>query len=262
MIVRTFWLTALVALAGLLFALTGTGPQARQGSAENIGSSFTSAQREDISALVEQYILANPEIIPQAITQLRRREADRFMSTFRETINTPYPGAEEGNPNGDITLVEFSDFQCPYCKKGHGTIKALIAADPNIRVVYRELPILDREPSTLSQDTARAALAAANQGRYVAFRDAIFGLAGRLTQERLVETVRALDLDERQLAADSRSAEVTEAINTNMQLAGNLNINGTPAYVVEGELISGAASLETLMGVIAQARQRLASPAG
>jgi hypothetical protein len=127
-----------------------------------------------IEEVVRDYILAHPEILPEAMENLRERETGKQLEAVAGKLETPFPGAVLGNPQGKVTLVEFTDFACTYCRASVADVEALIAANPDLKVVVRELPIL----SPQSADAARMGLAAAEQGKYPAFHKAMFA-AGR-----------------------------------------------------------------------------------
>lgn len=244
-------LVLLVATSIGLLALT----QAPRAQERRVRTDFTPAQERQIGELVRQYILDHPEIIPEAVAELQRREVARTLASYREALQTPFPGAEAGNPNGDVILVEFFDYRCPFCRKSHNDLKRLIKEDPNLRVIYRDLPILDQQGSEpLSRRAALASLAAARQGRYNELHDALFTLPGRLTQEALVAAVRRSGLDEDRLAADMTDPALEQELNKNLQLGGNLGLTGTPTYIIGDQIISGAVEYDTLKQAIAKAR--------
>ena len=127
-------------------------------------------QRGAIEALVRAYILEHPEILPEAMDKLQAREAEARLAPLRGAIETPFPGAVLGNPAGKITLVEFTDFACTYCRSSVADVEALLGANPDLKVVVRQLPIIAPE----SEPAARMGLAAAAQGKYAAFHKAMF----------------------------------------------------------------------------------------
>ncbi|HEY4548439.1 MAG TPA: DsbA family protein [Pedomonas sp.] len=240
----------LIAMGVGLLALT-PAPRAQ----ERVQTDFTPAQEKQIGSLVRQYILDHPEIIPEAVAELQRREVVKMLSNYREALQTPFPGAEAGNPKGDVILVEFFDYRCPFCRKSHNDLKRLIKEDANLRVVYRDLPILDQEGSEpLSRRAALASLAAARQGKYNELHDALFSLPGRLTQEALVAAVRQSGVNEQRLAADMADPALEQELNKNLQLGGNLGLTGTPTYIIGDQIISGAVDYENLKQAIAKAR--------
>lgn len=248
----SFYLSLLMMAAVGLFILT-PAPKASQVTAI---SSINAKDRKALEALIHDYILENPEIIPQAIAELQRREANKLLSSYRSDIETPFPGAVAGNPQGDVTLVEFFDYRCPYCKQAYKDVDRLIADDPNLRVVFREFPVLDGEGEPLSRRAALASLAAARQGKYIAFHDRLFGISGRLTQELLVASVREIGLDERRLADDMSSPTLNAEVDKNLDLGRTLGLSGTPSYIIGNQIISGSVGYDALKAAIAKARSR------
>lgn len=206
--------------------------------------------RASIERIVRDYILANPEIIPQAMTRLQSREASRLLASNRSEIETPFPGAMAGNPKGDVTLVVFFDFACPYCKQGARDVARLVSEDKNLKVVFRDFPVLSPE----SETAALAALSAASQGRYVRFHDAMFDGSGRLNRERTIAIVRTAGLDEKRTAADLGSAALKAELKRNLDLGRALGLSGTPSYIIGDRILSGAVGYEALKGAIAEAR--------
>ncbi|MGB0800092.1 MAG: DsbA family protein, partial [Planktomarina sp.] len=159
----------------------------------------------DVKRLALEAILENPEIIMQAIQLLQQREdqakAEAIGSVLenqRELLEQDPNAPVIGNPEGDVTVVEFFDYNCPYCKRAAPVVKNVIAGDSDVRIVYREWPILGEG----SDFAARAALASRNQGKYEEFHWALMALNGRATEASVLKVVRELGLDEDQLRAD------------------------------------------------------------
>lgn len=202
--------------------------------------------KDDID--VRAYLLANPEVIPEAMEKLQARQARQSVVANRIAVETPFPGAVAGNPRGDVTLVEFYDYNCGYCRASLPTVRRLIRQDPNLRVVFRELPIL--APS--SRTAARASLAAAAQGKFNAFHDALFG-AGRVTDATVSSAARiaGVDLSKLPALAPRIDAELTRTFDT----AGKLGIGGVPGWVIGDRVLSGAMSQDDLARAIADARR-------
>ncbi len=212
---------------------------------------ISGADRAAIEHIVHDYILAHPEIIPEAMTAMQTRDVAKLLKDNRAEVETPFPGAVAGNPQGDVTLVEFFDYACPYCRAAHADIKRLIAADPKLRVVYRDFPVLTPE----SGEAALAALAAARQGRYLPFHDRMFETDGKVTHERTVALVRAAGLDERRTAADLASPALKAEITKNLDLGRALGLTGTPTFIVGDRILSGAVGYDKLAAAIAAARR-------
>lgn len=193
------------------------------------------AARATLGPDVRAYVLAHPEILPEAMDNLRRNEDAKQLAGVRGEVERPFPGAVLGNPNGKIVVVEFADYACGYCKKAVADLDVLIAKNPEIKVVMRELPIL----SPQSADAARMALAAGEQGKYPAFHQAMYAI-GKPDPANIEAAARAagLDLDRaRKFIADPR---LDAEIERNLNIARQLGFSGTPSWVIGDRLISGA----------------------
>jgi protein-disulfide isomerase len=204
-----------------------------------------------MEAAVKNAILANPEVIPEAINRLQQREVEKLLASNREAIETPFAGAWTGARDADVVLVEFFDYNCPYCRQSVADVERLLAEDPKLKVVYRDMPVLGPE----SERFARASLSAAEQGRYRGFYSNAFRGQGALNQERLIRTVRAAGLNEAKVAADLSSKAIEAEIRKNLDLGRALGLTGTPSYVVGDQILSGAVGFEELKAAIAQARE-------
>jgi len=199
--------------------------------------------------VVRDYILENPEILPQAMENLARKENAKQLSGIRGDVEKPFPGAVLGNPVGKVTLVEFIDFACGYCRQSVADVEALIAEHPDLKIVVRELPILTPE----SADAARWALAAAEQGKYGAFHKAMFA-AGRPGPETIRAAATAAGLDMARAKTAMADPRVEAEIKRNYEFAQKLGFNGTPSWVAGDQIISGAVGKERLTKAIAKAR--------
>ncbi len=209
------------------------------------------ADKAAIEQVVRDYLLENPEILPEAMQRLQQREAQKQLASAGDDLEKAYPGAVLGNPAGSVTLIEFTDYACGYCRASVPEIEALIAANPDLKVVIRELPIL----SPASADAARWALAAAEQGRFEAFHKAMFA-AGRPDGQSIEQAARAagLDLDRaRRMAAEPR---VEAELKQNLTFAQQLRIDGTPAFVVGDQMMAGAVGREVLQNAIDAAKKQ------
>ena len=207
-------------------------------------------ERAAIEGLVREYILAHPEIIPEAMNRLQANGVAKQIAAQRDRIETPFGGAVLGNPQGKLTLVQFTDYACSYCRQSVADIAALVAAHPDLRVVVRELPILSRE----SEQAARMALSAARQGRYAAFHDAMFD-AGRPAAATIAAAAAKAGVDRALAAPVAAGTEVTNELAGNLALAKELGITGTPAWVIGDKLLIGAVGREALESAIAETRK-------
>jgi protein-disulfide isomerase len=230
----------------LLLAALGMGQAIAQPAPP---MSSKAAELDPFEQRVREYLLKNPEVIMEALQVLQERqraaEAEDFKRIIAERsddiLNDP-AAPVGGNSAGDVTLVEFFDYNCPYCRRVAPTVVELEEADPGLRLVYKEFPILG--PG--SQFAARAALAARKQGKYVPFHNALMRATNQVTEQTVMEIAREVGLDTEQLRADMQDPAIEEAIARNLQLADALGITGTPSFIIGQEVVPGAADLRML----------------
>lgn len=212
------------------------------------------ADRAAIEQVVHDYILEHPEILPQAVEKLRQNENGAQLAGVRAALEQPFPGAVLGNPQGSVTLVEFTDYGCAYCRRSVSDVDALVAANPDLRVVIRELPIL----SAASGDAARMALAAAEQGKYAAFHSAMFA-RGRPDAQTIAAAAVDAALDLRRAERVAALPATTAEIERNLQLARQLGFQGTPSWIAGQAILSGAVGQARLAEAVAAARGKKSS---
>ncbi len=219
---------------------------------------LTAAEASPDDQKIRDYLMRHPEVIIeslqayQAKQKLAQLEAAKFALTSErknlvENPGTPWAGAEKDG----ITVVEFFDYRCGYCKKVSGTVSKLMADNPKVRVIYKEFPILGPE----SELAAKAALAAHEQGAYQKFHQALLEMTAGITPEAIEELAKGLKLDVAKLKSDMESAKVRKAIEDNARLAGALGVQSTPTFVVGSELVPGALDEAALKALIAKAAQ-------
>ena len=251
---RGTWLVVRLSIAALLATLGMTQAVAQPAPP----MSGKAAELDPFEQRVREYLLKNPEVIMEALQVLQERqraaEADTFKRTIAERsddlLNDP-AAPVGGNPAGDVTLVEFFDYNCPYCRRVTPTVVELEETDPDLRLVYKEFPILG--PG--SQFAARAALASRKQDKYLPFHRALMQATEQVTEQSVLVIARTVGLDTEQLTTDMQAPAIQEAIARNLQLANDLGITGTPSFVIGQEIVPGAADLRTLQGLIADARR-------
>ena len=239
-------------VAGLIIALVvGLCVAVRAGEAPD------ASRRQEIEKIIREYLLAHPEVVTEALQEAERREQEAQRKRAAEAIRahlaelTQDPGSPVGgNPQGRVTIVEFFDYQCGYCKREAVELKTLLQTDSDIRLVYKDLPIL----GPASVFAARAALAAQKQGKHNALHAALMAASEKLTDQEVLRIAAQVGLDAAKLEKDMADPSVSQALDRNFQLQRALNIQGTPALIVGTELIPGAASLETLKALVARAR--------
>ncbi|MBU0725999.1 MAG: DsbA family protein [Alphaproteobacteria bacterium] len=221
---------------------------------------FDPAQKQAIEQIIREYLLTNPELLREVIAALGEREKlaaegrrQTLMQELRPQLERHPDDPVMGNPEGAITIVEFFDYQCGYCKTVKPTLAKILAGNPDVRVVMKEFPILG-EASVIA---ARAALAARQQGKYAALHDALMAFRGRLGEEIILEIAAKAGLDIEKLKADMQAPAIEEAIRRNYQLAEQLEISGTPAFIIGDALAPGAINEEQFAKLIAEARAKL-----
>lgn len=224
--------------------------------AATAGEPFDDAERAAIRETVRELLREEPELVLRALETLRdrqrRAESERQQQALvrnRDLLERD-PGAPvAGNPHGDVTLVEFFDYRCPYCRAIAPLVMELAKSDPGLRIVFREWPILSPESAL----AARAALAAAQQGRYADLHMALMQL-DELTPETIRATARDLGFDLARLEADMQRPEIQQHLDDSDRLARELGITGTPAFVIGDHVVPGMADRATLESLIARAR--------
>ncbi|MEO0031783.1 MAG: hypothetical protein RIS94_1541 [Pseudomonadota bacterium] len=219
-------------------------------AAQLAGAGIDGKQRAAFEQIVRAYILDHPEILPEAMDRLQARETQAKIAPLRGALETPFPGAVLGNPQGRVTLVEFTDFSCTYCRGSVADVRALIAANPDLKVVVRELPIIAPE----SEPAARMALAAAAQGRYAAYHDAMFA-GERPSETSIAAAAGKAGVDMAAARSFAANDGVQKELERNLGFARQLGVTGTPAWIIGGEMIAGAVGRERLQQAVDAARK-------
>jgi len=236
-----------IAVALLLVALLWTAPRPYDALAD----------KARVSAAVSEALRSNPEMIVEALQSLQQRQGQMEQMRAREAVAANRMALERdgnshvgGNPRGDVTLVEFYDYRCPYCRQAQATVDELIKSDPNLRVVYKEFPILGPE----SLIAARAAVAARSSSFFPAFHDALMNAPGPLTEEAVLKIAGSVGINVSALELDMGKPEIEEILAANHALARKIGINGTPAYIIGDALLPGVVELAELRLLIAEQR--------
>ena len=219
--------TLLTALLALVFGFLGAAAWSYSGLADNRTRAF---------------LLANPDMLPQMAEAYEAQESAKRLAQMGSAVFDPFPGAVLGNPNGSKVLVEFTDYNCPYCEASLKDVNRLIAEDPDLKVVIREWPIFEG-----SDVSSRMALAAAMQGKYRAFHDAMFA-SGDVNA-----AAKAAGLDMARAERDAASQAVTTEIARNLEFARALGFSGTPAWIAGETPFGGAVGYERLKAALAKA---------
>lgn len=220
-------------------------------------AAFSKDQKAAIETIVHDYLLANPSILKDMSQAMQATEMKSMMENATKAIaenkdalfndkDLPFIGAADG----DVVMVQFYDYQCHYCKMALETVQTLIKADPKLKVVLVDFPILSEDSNTASA----AAIASAKQGKYADFYPAVMGYQGRLDKATIEKLAASAGVDVEQMKKDMESAEVKERIARNHELGGKIGIRGTPGFVVGAKLLPGVAPVEEFKKMIAEVR--------
>lgn len=223
-------------------------------------TAMTDQERAAFRAEVRAYLLENPEVILEAYQVYEQRQAvaeaqrDQQMvqANSEEIFNDGYSWVG-GNPDGDITMVEFIDYRCGYCRKAHDEVKQLLESDGNIRFIIKEFPILGDE-SVLASRFAIATKMVAGDAAYDKIKDALIVFRGKINEKSLSRLANTLGLDGDAIAAKMDSNEVNQAIGKNHLLAQKLGISGTPTFILQDQMLRGYVPLANMMDLVAAAR--------
>ena len=212
---------------------------------------------EAVRKIVREYLLEQPEVLDEAIRVLRgKREREKRASAKaaigenRASLLGHPLSAVSGDPDGDVTLVEFFDYQCGYCKRSLEPVMELLESDPALRIVWKELPVL----GPVSRFAARASMAAQKQGRFLEFHVAVMGAPGKLSEDRLMAIAEGIELDVERLRRDMTDPALEAYLDETYRLASEIGITGTPTFVIGDTLVPGAVDGARLKELIAEAR--------
>ncbi len=226
------------------------GPEAQAQSAAALAGMSTK-DRKATEAVVRAYILENPEIITEAVAILQSREMAKRVLNVGPSVSAAFAGDVAGNPSGDVTVVEFTDYNCGYCRATVADVAKLLGTDKNIKLIYRELPIL--APS--SKEAAAWALAAAKQGKHDAFHRAMFA-AGKPETATIRKVAASIGLDMAAAQAFVGSGEANAEIENNLKMAQQIGFNGTPTFIIGDQVLEGAQGYELLKAAVEKTRKK------
>ena len=220
---------------------------------------FNNKQADEIRAIVKQYLIDHPEVIQEALRaneeRQQRAEDERRNQALQSNASDIFHSGDDlvaGNSSGSVTMVEFFDYNCGYCKRAFPDVMKMIQADGDLKLVMKEFPILG--PGSVY--AARAALASRKQGKYWEYHLALLGHDGRIDEATADEIARSVGLDVGKLKTDMKSDDVTRVIQRNMMLAEALRIEGTPAFIIDDVLIPGAVGFEALTATVKGVRDQ------
>jgi protein-disulfide isomerase len=197
----------------------------------------------------QSYLLSNPQILPQMADAYQAQQAEARLAGISGQVTEPFPGAVLGNPEGSKVLVEFTDYNCPYCAMSQADVQRLVESDPEVKVVIREWSIFQG-----SEIASRMALAAAKQGKFAEFHEAMFRL-GPVSPESVAAAAQEAGVDMAQAQIDGASDEVSQELARNNALAGQLGFTGTPSWVTANSAFEGAVGFGALRDALERAAE-------
>jgi protein-disulfide isomerase len=244
----------LLAPALLALALCGAPPAAS-------AQSFSDGQRGDIEVIVRNYLLAHPEVLEEAMAELSKRQAaaeaekhEASVATNAEKIFNSPRGVVLGNKDGDVTFVEFFDYNCGYCKRAMADMLDLMKTDPKLRVVLKEFPVLSQGSVEAAQVAVAVRMQDPGGKKYLDFHQKLLGGRGPADKLRAIAAAKEAGLDIGRIEKDLASPEVKATIEENFKLAEAMGMNGTPSYVIGKQVVIGAVGLDGLREKIGLAR--------
>jgi protein-disulfide isomerase len=242
-------LFAAVAAAALILAPAGA-------------RAFSDADRPAVERIIRDYLMKNPELLRDVMKELEKRQEaaeekkrEEAIKTHGALLNQSPRGVVVGNPKGDVTLVEFFDYNCGYCRRALTDMLELVKVDPKLKIVLKEFPVLG--PSSV--DAARVAVAVRMQdkggAKYLEFHRKLFATRGEINRDRALAAAREVGLDMARLERDLQSAEVNATLEESATLADALALSGTPSYVIANEVVPGAIGYAALKAKVDAVRQ-------
>jgi protein-disulfide isomerase len=223
--------------------------------------SFSDAQRGDIEKIVRDYLIAHPEVLEEAMNELSKRqaaaEAEKHQATITKNadaiFNSPR-GVTIGNKDGDVTFVEFFDYNCGYCKRAMADMLDLMKSDPKLKVVLKEFPVLSQGSVEAAQVAVAVRMQDPTGKKYLDFHQKLLGGRGAADKARALAAAKEAGLDMAKLEKDLGSPEVRATLEENLKLAESLGMNGTPSYVIGKQIVVGAVGADALREKISNAR--------
>jgi protein-disulfide isomerase len=235
-----------------------TPPATPAASTPAAAEPLTDAQRAAVEDIIKDYLTKkNPEVLMEAMQELQKRQAAETETKNKNALSSDhdklYADASSpvgGNPKGDVTVVEFFDYQCGYCKMSEPTVEKLLKEDKNVKFIYKDFPIL----GPVSTTAAKAALASVKQNKYVAYHDALMGFKGHLTDDDVYKVAKDVGLDVDKLKKDMEADDIAKIVEANVALGTDIGARGTPTFVIDTTIVPGAMEYPQLKKEVDDAR--------
>lgn len=223
--------------------------------------SFSPAQRSEIETIIKNYLLKNPEVMQDVMAELEKRQAvaesEKQQTAIKKNAKTLFSSARQvtlGNPKGNVTLVEFFDYNCGFCKRALADKLDLLKSDPNLKVVLKEFPVLGQGSVEAAQVAVALNMQDKDGKKYFEFHKKLLGGRGQADRTRALAVAKEVGADMARLEKDMAGPEIRATLEENFKLAQDLGVNGTPSYVVGSELVVGAVGLSALREKVNTAR--------
>jgi protein-disulfide isomerase len=222
---------------------------------------FSEAQRGEIEGIVKAYLVAHPEVIQEVMTEIDKRQAEAEAEKHREGVKQYskvlfYSPRQVtlGNPDGDVTMVEFFDYNCGFCRRALADMLDLMKGDPKLRVVLKEFPVLGPGSVEAAQVAVAVRMQDKDGTKYLEFHQKLLSGRGQADRARALAVAKEVGLDVGRIEKDMASGEAKETIDENLKVAEALGLNGTPSYVIGSDVVVGAVGLAALKEKVAAAR--------
>jgi protein-disulfide isomerase len=245
----------------LLLALAAVAAMALSSSGLAGAENFSAPQRTEIERIIKEYLVSHPEVLQDAMAELEKRqqaaEAEKSKVTIKSNAQEIFSSARQvtiGNPEGDVVLVEFFDYNCGYCKRALSDLLGIMKSDPKLKVVLKEFPVLGPGSVEAAQVAVAVRMQDKTGKKYLEFHQKLLSGRGQVDRARALAVAKEVGLDMARIEKDMTSDEAKATINENLKLAETLGMNGTPSYVVGSEVVIGAVGLESLQQKVNTAR--------
>ncbi|HKS84042.1 MAG TPA: DsbA family protein [Pseudolabrys sp.] len=214
---------------------------------------FSNSQRDEVGRIVREYLVAHPEVIQEAMTELEKRqtaaEAEKHKAAVKQYSQALFSSPRQvvlGDPTGNVTFVEFFDYNCGYCKRAMSDMLTLLKDDPKLKIVLKEFPVLGPGSVEAAQVAVAVRMQDKTGKKYLEFHQKLLGGRGEANRARALAVAKDIGLDMARLDKDMASPEVKATLQENFKLAEALGLNGTPSYVIGDNVVVGAVGLEAL----------------
>jgi len=242
---------AAIAVAIALSAFTGA-PRAQ---------SVPPEQKTEIEKIIHDYLMAHPEVLPEAMAELEKRQnaedAAKHLASIKDNAAAIFTSPHQvnlGNPQGDVTMVEFFDYNCAFCKRAMADMLDLLKSDPKLKIVLKEFPVLGEGSVQAAQVAVAVRMQDKTGKKYIDFHTKLLGGRGPADKAHALAAAKEAGFDVGRIEKDMQSDEIKQTIEENMKLAEGLGLNGTPSYILPSEVVIGAVGVTALRGRVNNAR--------